>query len=401
VVPGLRGGQQSFAMNGRDWQIGRILGIPIKVHVSWFLIFGFVTWSLATGYLPESIPGLSVPRYWMMGGVASLLLFGSVLLHELGHSFVALRYRIPIRQITLFVFGGIAQMHREPPGPRAEFLIAIGGPIVSFALGGLLLGLVSVAQTRPGLVALGFLLGAINLQLGLFNLIPGFPLDGGRVLRAGLWAWSGDFDRATRQASLAGQGFGVALVSLGTVLLLGAATGAMPEPLAANGGWIILIGVFLFVAARGSRRQASIRSALARVAVGDLMVRDVVTISPDLNVGEAVAQHFLRHGYEGFPVAEDGRVVGMVTIHDVQSLPQSLWQWRRVRDIMQPWSPAMEIAPDATALKALEQMLREGQGRLAAVQEGRLVGLITRSGVNRFLQLRNPRRSKSTDSSEY
>lgn len=384
-------------MNGRDWQIGRILGIPIKVHVSWFLIFGFVTWSLATGYLPESIPGLSVPRYWMMGGVASLLLFGSVLLHELGHSFVALRYRIPIRQITLFVFGGIAQMNREPPGPRAEFLIAIGGPIVSFALAGLLLGLVSVAQARPGLVALGFLLGAINLQLGLFNLIPGFPLDGGRVLRAGLWAWSGDFDRATRQASLAGQGFGAALVSLGTVLLLGAATGAMPEPLAANGGWIILIGGFLFVAARGSRRQAAIRSALARVAVGDLMVREVVTISPDLNVGETVAQHFLRHGYEGFPVAEDGRVIGMVTIHDVQSLPQSLWQWRRVRDIMQPWSPAMEIAPDASALKALEQMLREGEGRLAVVQDGRLVGLITRSGVNRFLQLQSPRRSKSAE----
>src|SRR5207249_10726541 len=224
-------------MNGRDWQLGRILGIPIKVHVSWFLIFGFVTWSLATGYLPESIPGLSVPRYWMMGGVASLLLFASVLLHELGHSFVALRYRIPIRQITLFVFGGIAQMHREPPGPRAEFLIAIGGPIVSFALGGLLLGLVSVAQTRPGLVALGVLLGSINLQLGLFNLIPGFPLDGGRVLRAGLWAWSGDFFRATRHASLVGQGFGVVFGVLGLLIIAGAATGWLPAVYATNGGW--------------------------------------------------------------------------------------------------------------------------------------------------------------------
>ncbi|MGH7235182.1 MAG: CBS domain-containing protein, partial [Nitrospiraceae bacterium] len=172
-------------------------------------------------------------------------------------------------------------------------------------------------------------------------------------------------------------------------------TGTMPEPLAANGGWIILIGVFLFVAARASRRQAAIRSALARVAVGDLMVRDVVTVSPDLNVDEAVAQHFLRHAYEGFPVAEDDRVIGMVTIHDVQSVPQPLWKWRRVRDIMQPWLPAMEIAADAPALKALEQMLREGQGRLAVVQDGRLVGLITRSGVNRFLQLRSPRRSNS------
>src|SRR5688572_28370134 len=243
-------------MNGRDWQIGRILGIPIKVHVSWFLIFGFVTRSLATGYLPESIPGLSVPRYWMMGGVASLLLFGSVLLHELGHSFVALRYRIPIRQITLFVFGGIAQMHREPPGPRAEFLIAIGGPIVSFALAGLLLGLVSVAHARPGLVALGFLLGAINLQLGLFNLIPGFPLDGGRVLRAGLWAWGNDFYRATKQAAVVGLAFGLMLGLVGLVVMYGAVSGGLPASMASNGGWVLVIGMFLFAAALASRRQA-------------------------------------------------------------------------------------------------------------------------------------------------
>ncbi|MEK7267788.1 MAG: site-2 protease family protein, partial [Nitrospirota bacterium] len=243
-------------MNGRDWQIGRILGIPIKVHVSWFLVFGFVTWSLSTGYLPETVPGLSIPRYWFMGGVAALLLFGSVLLHELGHSYVALRYRIPIEQITLFIFGGVAQMNREPPGPRAEFLIAIAGPIVSFMLGGLLFGLAAAAHAKPGLVALGSLLGFVNLNLGLFNLIPGFPLDGGRVLRAGLWAWSGDFYQATRHASAAGQGFGVLFALFGAVLVIGAALGSMPGPLAANGGWIVLIGLFLFAVARGSRRQA-------------------------------------------------------------------------------------------------------------------------------------------------
>jgi len=379
-------------MNGRDWQIGRILGIPIKVHVSWFLVFGFVTWSLSTGYLPETVPGLSIPRYWFMGGVAALLLFGSVLLHELGHSYVALRYRIPIEQITLFIFGGVAQMNREPPGPRAEFLIAIAGPIVSFVLGGLLFGLAAAAHAKPGLVALGSLLGFVNLNLGLFNLIPGFPLDGGRVLRAGLWAWSGDFYQATRHASVAGQGFGVLFALFGAVLVIGAALGSMPGPLAANGGWIVLIGLFLFAVARGSRRQAALRASLAKMVVGDLMVRDVVTVSPDLSVEEAVSQLFLRHGYGGFPVCEDGHVIGMVTIRDVQPPPQSLWPSRRVRDIMQPWSNAMEVTPDTPAITALEQMLREGQSRLAVVQDGLLVGLVTRSGISRFLQLRGLQR---------
>jgi Zn-dependent protease/predicted transcriptional regulator len=379
-------------MNGPHWQIGRILGIPIKVHVSWFLVFGFVTWSLATGYLPDMLPGLSSARYWSMGGTAALLLFGSVLLHELGHSYVALHYRIPIQQITLFVFGGVAQMNREPPGPRAEFLIAIAGPIVSFLLGGALLGVAALVNVGQGLVALGLLLGAVNVQLGLFNLIPGFPLDGGRVLRAGLWAWSGDFHRATKHASLAGQGFGMAIGATGAVLMVGAATGWIPGPLAANGGWIGLIGLFLFAAARASRRQAAIRASLARATVEELMVRDVVTVPPDLTVEAAVAEHFLRHGYGGFPVVEDGQLLGLVTVQDVQALPQPLWPWRQVRDIMQTRSSAMETGPHVPAIGALEQMLREGQGRLVVVQDGRVIGLVTRSAIGRFLQLRGLRR---------
>ncbi|WP_447973606.1 CBS domain-containing protein [Nitrospira sp. Kam-Ns4a] len=378
-------------MQGPDWQIGRIFGIPIKVHASWFLVFAFVTWSLATGYLPDALPGLSAARYWGMGGVAALLLFGSVLLHELGHSVVALRYRIPIGQITLFVFGGMAQMHREPPGPRAEFLIAIAGPAVSFALGGALLWLASMAESAQnlhGLMVLGFLLGTVNLQLGLFNLIPGFPLDGGRVLRAGLWAWLRDFNRATRHASLAGQGFGLVFGVLGAVLLLGAMTGTIPGPLAANGGWILLVGVFLFAAAAGTRRQALLRTALASVTVRDLMVSDVPILHPDLSVDEAVTQHFLRHGAEEFPVGEDGRLVGMISVRQVQALPQSLWPWRRVRDMMQPWSPVLEVAPEATAVTVFERMLRDGRSRLAVVEDGRLVGFVTRSAIAQFLRLR-------------
>jgi len=378
-------------MQGPDWQIGRILGIPIKVHASWFPVFAFVTWSLATGYLPEALPGLSAARYWGMGGVAALLLFASVLLHELGHSFVALRYRIPIGQISLFVLGGMAQMHREPPGPRAEFLIAIAGPIVSFALGGALLGLTFAAESARsfhGLMVLGLLLGSVNVQLGLFNLIPGFPLDGGRVLRAGLWAWLRDFDRATRHASLAGQGFGLAFGGLGAVLLLGAASGTIPGPFAANGGWIILVGVFLYAAAAGSRRQAVIRASLASVGVRDLMVSDVPILSPDLTVEEAVAQHVLRHGAEEFPVGADGRLLGMIAVRDVQALPQGLWPSRRVGELMQTWTPLMEVAPDSAVLTVFERMIRDGRTRLAVVEDGRLVGFVTRSAIAQFLRLR-------------
>ena len=171
-------------MQWPSWQIGRALGIPIRVHASWFLVFLLLTWTLSTGYLPEELPGLSPARYWAMGCVAALLLFLSVLLHELGHSYVALRYRIPIERITLFIFGGVAHMRKEAPTPRAEFLIAVAGPIVSVVLGAACFGLTALAESiQPprdvqGVVLLGALLGMVNLQLGLFNLIPGFPLDG-------------------------------------------------------------------------------------------------------------------------------------------------------------------------------------------------------------------------------
>jgi Zn-dependent protease len=381
-------------MNGRDWQIGRVLGIPIRIHASWLLVFGFVTWTLATGYLPESLPGLSIARYWAMGLVATVLLFASVLLHELGHSYVALRYRMPIAQITLFIFGGVAQIRREPPGPRAELLIAIAGPAVSFAIGGALLlftTMLEASASLQGLVALGTLVGTVNVQLGLFNLIPGFPLDGGRVLRAGLWRWSGDFNRATQQAAFAGQVFGLVLGALGAMLLAGAAARVIPGAAGVNGGWIVLIGAFLFAAAASSRRQAMLRASLSRVSVADVMVQDVVTLPPDLSVEQAVADFFIRYGHSGFPVQADGRIVGMLTVREIQQVPQPMWVWRRVRDLMQPWSPTLEVAPESPAMAALEQMVREGQGRLGVMQNGRLVGLVTRSGIVRYLQLRGMR----------
>ena len=356
-------------------------------------MFFFVTWSLATGYLPETLPGLSVPRYWGMGGIAALLLFLSVLLHELGHSYVALRYQIPIRQITLFIFGGMAHMGKEPPSPRAEFLIAMAGPLVSFILGaGCLGGSMAVeslfAQSgAQGLVVLGSLLGMVNVQLGLFNLIPGFPLDGGRVLRAGLWARNKDFNRATGQAALVGIGFGVTLGLIGAVLMAGAWSGVLGQSIATNGVWLIFIGAFLFSAALASKRQTAPRILLASVTVRQVMVQRVVPLLPDISVQDAVDQYFVAQGCGEFPVCEEGKVLGVVTVRDVHALPASLWPWRRVREIMRPMSPAFCIPPDWSIMQAMDRMVQGGWDCLVVMENGEIVGLVTRSAIAQYLQL--------------
>ena len=377
-----------------NWRIGRALGIPIHVHASWFVVFFFVTWSLATGYLPETLPGLSAPRYWGMGGFAALLLFLSVLLHELGHSYVALRYQIPIKQITLFIFGGMAHMGKEPPSPRAEFLIAMAGPFVSLILGAGCLGGAMAVESLfarsgiQGLLVLGSLLGMVNVQLGLFNLIPGFPLDGGRVLRAGLWAWNKDFNRATSQAALVGIGFGVALGLIGAALMVGVWSGALGDSLATNGGWLIFLGAFIFSAALKSRRQVALQTSLASVTVRQVMVHRVVTLLPDMSVQDAVDQYFVAHGFGGFPVCEEGQVLGVVTVRDVQALPTALWPWRRVREVMRPASPAFCIPPDWSVMQAMERMVQSGWDRLLVMENEEIVGLVTRSAVAHYLQLR-------------
>lgn len=376
-----------------NWKIGRALGIPIHLHASWFAVFFFVTWSLATGYLPETLPGLSVSRYWGMGGIATLLLFFSVLLHELGHSYVALRYQIPIKQITLFIFGGMAHMGKEPPSPRAECLIAMAGPLVSVILGAGCFGGAMALESlfaQPGvqgLVVLGSLLGMVNVQLGLFNLIPGFPLDGGRVLRAGLWARNKDFHRATSQAALAGIGFGIALGLIGTALMAGAWSGMLKQSMTTNGVWLIFIGAFLFSAALVNKRQAAPRMLLASVTVRQIMVHRVVTLLPDMNVQDAVDQYFVAQGCGEFPVCEEGQVLGVVTVRDVQALPTALWPWRRVREIMQSTSPAFCIPPDWSIMQAMDRMVQSGWDCLAVMENGEIIGLVTRSAIAQYVAL--------------
>ncbi|MCP9463996.1 MAG: site-2 protease family protein [Nitrospira sp.] len=375
-----------------SWRIGQVRGIPVHLHVSWFLVFAFVSWSLATDFLPGHLPGLSLGRYWAMGGAAAALLFLSVFLHELGHCYVAQWYQIPIDRITLFVFGGVAHMRKEAPSPRAEALIAMAGPMVSFGLGGACLGStfllesLGAASSWHGLMVLGTLLGVVNIQIGLFNLLPGLPLDGGRVLRAGLWKWGQNFHQATKQAAWAGLGFGALFGLVGLMVFLGAMTGRLPASASSGGGWAMLIGTFLYAAAMVSRRQATLYHMLTTVPVRELMVRTVRVLSPASSLDEAVNGHFQVYGHGGFPVVDNGQLVGLVTVHDIQAVPPFLWSRRQVQEVMRPATASLCVGPEAPIMQAMAQMAQGGWDRLVVMHDHHMIGLVTRSVIMRFLQ---------------
>jgi Zn-dependent protease len=360
----------------QSWQIGRIFGIPLRVHASWFLVFALIAWSLARDYFPAVIVGPSW-EYWVLGSVSALLLFASVLVHELGHCLVALRYHIPISQITLFIFGGMAQIKREAPTPRAEFLIAIAGPVVSvlIALGFWTMAVLPGASDAA--VAVSEHLRNINFIIAVFNLVPGYPLDGGRVLRAGLWAWSRNFRQATRYAARAGQAFAVLLMAIGLW--------DMSMGLAVGGMWFLLIGGFLFTAAQGSYRQAAFQESLAGLRVADVMTPEVVAVGADDTVDQVANQYFLRYGFEGFPVVDQGRMVGMVSRNEITAVPRKSWEDTRIRQIMTPRNAGSVIQPEESIEAAMDRMLQEDRARLLVMQDDKVLGIITRSGIGRFL----------------
>ncbi len=366
-------------MGGQSWQIGRVFGIPLRVHVSWFLVFALVVWS-GRSYFPYVLPRAPSWEYWTMGAVAALLLFASVLVHELGHCLVAMRYRIPIAQITLFIFGGMAQIKREAPTPKAEFLIAIAGPLVSVALGFGFWGLAVLPEAPPALVALSEHLRNINLMLAIFNLVPGYPLDGGRVLRAGLWAWSKNFHQATRYSARVGQGFAVLLMLFGVYDVVAG--------LQIGGVWFLLIGAFLYTAAHSTYRQISFQESLIGLRVGDVMTADVVALEAALTLDEAVNNYFLRLGYGGFPVVDGGRLVGMLSLKELKAIPREQWGVITVGQVMVPHGYHAEIHPDEPITAAMERIFHDDRSRLVVMDGDKVLGLVTRSGIARFLDLR-------------
>lgn len=359
-----------------SWRIGRIMDIPIMIHFSWLIVFGLITWSLSSFYFPRVMPKLPYIIHLVAGAVAALLLFASVAFHELSHSYVAKKYSIPIDSITLFIFGGVAQMRGEPPNPKAEFKIAVAGPFSSFFLSFIFF---SVSYVTSGIInALFSYLALINFFIGAFNLIPGFPMDGGRVLRSALWAKRKDYFYATRIASNIGQGIALFFIIFGLFSIFS----GMP-----SGLWLMLIGWFLFTASQASYQQTTLQQILSGIKVKDIMVREIIYLPPSMTIDEAVNEYFLRYGYGGFPVKDNEKFLGFITLKELRDVPREKWSNIKVDEVMVPHQRKWEVVPEEDAFKALELMLREDKGRLVVAEKEIVVGLITRNGISRYVQI--------------
>lgn len=367
------------AMIGRAFQLFKLFGFSVKIDLSWFLIAILLTWSLATGLFPHYVGGLPPTAYWLMGAAGALGLFASIVLHELSHAMVARRCGIEMRGITLFIFGGVAEMADEPPNPRSELLVAIAGPIASVVLVGVFF-LVSLIPTSTPVRAVLIYLAAINGLLVVFNMVPAFPLDGGRVLRSILWAWKGNLRWATRVTSELGASFGIVLFVLAVMnVLAGNLVGAM---------WWFLLGIFLRGTARMSYQQLLVRRMFEGEPVGRFMKADPVAVPQDITLQQFVDDYVFTYHHKLFPVMDNVYVHGCVTTSQLKKIPRSQWSIRTVGEVAEPRSLANTISPDSDALEALNRMNRTGRSRLLVVEGDRLVGVVTLKDLLDFLSLK-------------
>jgi len=363
--------------------LGRIFGIPLRLHYTWFIIFALVTTSLVLYPLVEP-PYPPIEQRIVLGILTSLLFFASILTHELAHSILAIRNNIPVKEITLFVFGGVSQITKEATHPRAELLIAIVGPLTSLALGGIFYGLhLLLAGTQQILAAnLMWWLARINVILAVFNLIPGFPLDGGRIFRALVWHRTQDYHRATRIATKVGQGIAYAFIAGGFVLII-----FVPQYWF-YGLWLIFIGWFLRDAARASYQQVLLRDALIGITARQVTDYDCPVVPPDLNLTELVQQHVLPTGRSCFLISWGADLEGMVTLQQIKKVPRDRWAITSVQDIMTPASKLKVAYADQDILSVLQEMNGESANHIPVMEAGKVIGIINREDIARFLRTR-------------
>jgi Zn-dependent protease/CBS domain-containing protein len=363
-----------------------IRGIEVGVHYSWLIIFALLTFFLASGYFPGLLPDLEPIMHWALGALASLLLFASVLIHELAHSFMAQARGLAAKSITLFIFGGVSNLGGEAKKPSTEFLVAVVGPLTSFALGALsFLVLVAVTPDPRQLNPIGAVAGYlafINVVLGIFHLIPGYPLDGGRVLRAILWTASGSVRRATEQAATVGRLVAWGLFGLGVLMIVGVPGGAI------QGIFFAAIAWFLHNAASVSVQQVVFETRLRRVRVGDILRRDDTTVPPGLTVGELIEDYLLPRNRRAMAVADNGRLVGMVTVSDLQQVPAAERGRATVAQVMGGRDGLVTIDARAPVQEAVELLAERDFEQLPVIGDGEFIGMLTRADVMRQLQLR-------------
>jgi Zn-dependent protease len=361
----------------------KLFGFAVRADMSWFIVVVLVITSLSTEAFPRLYAGLTPIVYWLMGIVGAIILFLSIVTHEFAHALIARRYGIPMRGITLFVFGGVAEMDDEPPSAKAELLMSLAGPATSLLLGAVFLAgyAAAVFMNAPLSVAgvVGFI-GSTNVMLALFNLIPAFPLDGGRVLRSLLWMRSGNVRRATRRASQTGSALGLILVFGGIVQ---AFTGNF-----IGGLWWFLIGMFIRNAALMSYQQVVLREALQGEPVRRFMKPDPVTVPRALSVEELVTDYVYRYHHKLYPVVDDGRMVGCVTTRNIRDVPRDEWNRTTVGAIASACSEANTISPDSDVLEALRRMNQNRSSRLIVVSGERPVGILSLQDLLRFLSVK-------------
>jgi Zn-dependent protease len=369
---------------GPGWRIGRLAGIDLAIHPSWLVIFFLVTYSLAAFQFPMEFEGWSQSTYWIVGVATALLFFASVLAHELSHALVARRFGLRVEGITLFIFGGATSLDRDSRTPREEALIALAGPLTSLIIGAALVGL-DLMVTQPQVGALVGWLGVINLLLGAFNLIPGFPMDGGRVLRAVVWRIRGDRLAATRNAAVVGRLFAYLLIAIGVYLAL------RPGGSIFSGLWLALIGWFLSNAAEATVAQAGLERSLLGVMVRDAMDRTPPAVSPNELVSELVSERMLRGSQRSYLVRHpDGGLAGLVTLGDVRRLPREQWPLARVTDIMTRYADLATVRADAPVTDALRLLEEHEVAQLPVVEDEdrHPVGLVSRRGILRLVEAR-------------
>jgi Zn-dependent protease/predicted transcriptional regulator len=370
-------------MFGRAIPLFKLMGFEVRLDASWIILAFLITWSLAVGYFPSADPGLPKEDYWWMAAIAALALFGSIVVHEFAHSVVARNNGLPMRGITLFVFGGVAEMGGEPHSPGVEFWMAIAGPLTSVGIGAIAyLAYRATLGVWPAPVT-GVLhyLGWINGMLAAFNMIPAFPLDGGRVLRSAIWHYQRDLTRATRIASNIGQGFGAVLMALGIVeLFFGGFVSAI---------WWFVLGIFLRGAARQSYQQMMIQGALRNETVSRFMNTHPVTVPPNISVEDLIQDYVYRFHHKMFPVVTDSsHLAGCISTDEVKSIPREEWRQHSVQELMRPCSVDNTISPDTNAVSALSKMQQSGLSRLLVVDRDQLLAIVSLRDLLDFMNLK-------------
>ncbi len=365
-----------------SWRIARIFGIDICIDGSWLIIFGLFTWIMASYYFPSGYPNWPRWEYWVVGAVTSILFFGSVLGHELAHSLVAISQGEKVRRITLFILGGVAQISEEPKEASKEFFMALVGPLTSFGIA--LVCYLAFFAFRPGSEAAAAItryLSFINMLLGIFNLLPGFPMDGGRVLRALVWRATGNLKKATRIASSVGRGFAFVFILLGFLIMF---RGAF-----INGVWIMMIGWFLMSAASQGYHQVIVKDMLKGVRAEDLMRRDIQTVPGGLAVQKLVDEFILKHRDRAFVVADGGDIQGIVCLEDVKRIPKDQWPSTLVSQAMTPREELATASPDDDGNKVLAQLTARNVHQVPVVENGKIQGVVCRTDILQFMRLRS------------